>query len=94
MGRDPAGDIAELAPLQIGFLTFVVAPLFISLNAATEGTLARSVDSLARNVACWEKLKEREEPVDEAIEDELQEERVHRWEELVNSEAHGGVIGT
>eukprot|EP00929_Paragymnodinium_shiwhaense_P118365 TRINITY_DN90295_c0_g1_i1.p1 TRINITY_DN90295_c0_g1~~TRINITY_DN90295_c0_g1_i1.p1 ORF type:complete len:1020 (-),score=154.30 TRINITY_DN90295_c0_g1_i1:118-3177(-) len=65
MGKDPS-DLKGLAPTQVGFLQFVVAPLYSALSFCAGGDLMLfAVQNLQHNKQTWQRLADGEEDVAE-----------------------------
>jgi len=61
MGKEP-GNLQELAPVQVGFLQFVVAPLWKSMNfAAGADTLRFVVENIEGNTSSWKAIEKGED---------------------------------
>jgi len=56
MGKDPHGSLREIGPLQTGFLSFVVMPLWQTFNRAVKGHMQFLVNNLANNHKNWEDI--------------------------------------
>merc|ERR1712060_608941 len=56
MGKDPS-NLRNIAPVQVGFLQFVVTPLWISLNSATgEESLKFVLENVETNRKKWQQI--------------------------------------
>jgi len=65
MGKDPA-QLRELAPIQVGFVQFVVAPLWSSVNfKAGQDKLGFAVKNLESNKRNWQLLADGQDVPDE-----------------------------
>lgn len=65
MGKDPQRPLQELAPLQTGFLNFVIVPLWTSFDTFTGKKLSSVIQNMEANKTYWKRVEAGEELSDE-----------------------------
>eukprot|EP00930_Biecheleria_cincta_P025928 TRINITY_DN18376_c0_g1_i2.p1 TRINITY_DN18376_c0_g1~~TRINITY_DN18376_c0_g1_i2.p1 ORF type:complete len:972 (-),score=161.67 TRINITY_DN18376_c0_g1_i2:21-2936(-) len=64
MSKDPQA-VLEIAPVQVGFVQFAVAPLWSAMNFVAGGSLSFAMQNLEHNKSLWKALADGKEVEDE-----------------------------